>query len=63
MNKTNIDSLDLMKIMASLLVVGIHSELFLTLDSKFHLQLLMLIARLAVPLFFISSSFLLARHL
>lgn len=63
MNKTNIDSLDLMKIMASFLVVGIHSELFLTLDSKFHLQLLMLIARLAVPLFFISSSFFLARHL
>ncbi|MBA1394638.1 hypothetical protein EQ500_12320, partial [Lactobacillus sp. XV13L] len=60
---SNIAGLDLMKLFASLLVVGIHSELILALNTKFHTQVFMIAARMAVPVFFISSSFLLARHI
>ncbi|MCO6540909.1 MAG: acyltransferase [Lactobacillus sp.] len=59
----DIGGIDILKIFAALLIVALHSELILSLNTKFHTQLFMIFARMAVPLFFISSSFLLARHI
>lgn len=63
MHKQQIDSLDAMKILAALAVVSIHTGFVDVLDRLSHSHFFTLTVRMAVPLFFIAASFLLARHI
>lgn len=59
----NIDSIDLMKLLAALAVVGIHTGLIDYLVDTLKSNVPEIISRMAVPLFFIASSFFLVKHL
>lgn len=55
-NQRNYASIDLMKFVASLFIVGLHSHIFISFGGKAE-YLYQILARFAVPFFFISSSF------
>ncbi|MDR1018169.1 MAG: acyltransferase family protein [Lachnospiraceae bacterium] len=58
--KKNYDIIDFMKMVAAIFVVGIHTNPFYSYSLNLN-TLFRILARLAVPLFFISSGFLIAK--
>jgi hypothetical protein len=58
--KKNYDIIDFMKMVAAIFVVGIHTNPFYSYSMNLNV-LFRIVARLAVPLFFISSGFLIAK--
>lgn len=63
MEKKNYNAIDVAKFISALLVVGIHTGPFLDINKEANFILIQIIARLAVPLFFVASGFLLFRKL
>ena len=56
-NVKKLDSVDLVKFIASILIVVLHSDLFLGINDVLHIAIDCGITRLCVPFFFITSAF------
>lgn len=63
MEKKQYPQLDIMKFISALLVVAIHCAPFIQLDEDVNFVFVQIIARLAVPFFFITSGFLFFRSI
>ena len=57
MTKKRFDSIDLVKFIAAILIVVLHSDLFLGINDTLHIIVGSGITRLCVPFFFIASAF------
>ncbi len=63
MNRTSANhGIDLVRIIAALLVISSHTALFLSFEPSLHFVITEILARLAVPFFFLTSGYFTIRH-
>lgn len=63
MSRTSTNNgIDLVRIIAALLVISSHTAIFLSLEPSIHFVITEILARLAVPFFFLTSGYFTIRH-
>lgn len=62
MHKKNYPMIDIMRIIASILVIGIHTYPFLQISPSLDFITTHIIGRIAVPFFFMTTAFFLFEH-
>ena len=62
MHKRNYPMIDIMRIIASILVIGIHTYPFLQISPSLDFITTHIIGRIAVPFFFMTTAFFLFEH-